>query len=188
MKFMCRGEVLAATVIVLSSGVSLLAQKGDDPTRTGPAAVTSAADTKFAKDAAIGGMTEVELGKVAVKNGSSDKVKQFGQRMIDDHTKSGKELKSLAMRDNITLPTEVDARHKAMVDKYSALTGTAFDRAYMKDMVKDHETDVADFQKESRAGSNYDLKNWAGATLPTLQEHLRIAKETSTSLGEQSSK
>ena len=71
---------------------------------------------------------EVELGKAAVKNASSDKVKQFGQRMIDDHTKAADELKSVASENNITLPTELDAKHKAMVDKMSAMTATQFDR------------------------------------------------------------
>ena len=160
----------AATVFAFGGSAFAQSAKSSDPNNTGANAKTTAADTRFAKDAAMGGMTEVEMGKLAVKNGSSDKVKQFGQRMIDDHTKAADQLKSVAAKHNITLPTELDAKHKAVVDKYSALTGTAFDRAYMKDMVKDHETDVAEFQKEANAGTNYDLKNWAGTTLPTLQE------------------
>jgi putative membrane protein len=180
-----------AAVMAFAWSGALLAQKdvkGSDPNSTGAAAKTSSADMKFAKDAAMGGMMEVEMGKVATKNASNDKVKQFGQRMVDDHGKAGEQLKSLAAKDNLTLPTELDAKHKAMVDKYSAMSGTAFDRAYMKDMVKDHETDVAEFQKEASGGSNYDLKNWAGTTLPTLQEHLRMAKEAESSLGATSSK
>ena len=137
----------------------------------------SATDTKFAHDAAVGGMTEVELGKVAVQKASNEKVKQFGQRMIDDHTKAGDELKSLAAKKNITLPTELDAKSKAMVDKMSGMSGAAFDKAYMKDMVADHKKDVAEFQKESTSGADSDLKAWAGTTLPTLQEHLKMAKE-----------
>jgi putative membrane protein len=193
MRNTCRNGILLTAAAMFAFGGSLLfaqanTKKGDDPNNTGVAAKTSATDAKFAKEAAIGGMTEVEMGKIAIKNASNEKVKQFGQRMIDDHSKAAGELKSVAAKDNITLPTELDAKHKTMVDKYSALTGTAFDRAYMKDMVKDHETDVADFQKESNAGSNYDLKNWAGTTLPTLQEHLRVAKDTESSLGIRSSK
>jgi len=148
----------------------------------------SAADSKFAMNAAQGGMMEVELGKVAVKNASSDKVKQFGQRMIDDHSKAGDELKSVASKENITLPTELDAKHKAMVDKMSAMSGTAFDRAYMNDMVKDHQQDVAEFQKEANSGSNADLKAFAGKTLPTLQEHLKLAQDTNASLSSTSRK
>jgi putative membrane protein len=139
-------------------------------------------DMKFAREACLGGMEEVELGKIAVQNGKSDKVKQFGQRMIDDHSKAGDELKSIAAKDNITLPTELDAKHKAVVDRFRNMNGAAFDKAYMRDMVKDHEMDVADFQKEANSGMNTDLKDWAGKTLPTLQDHLRMAKEDNSSL------
>lgn len=191
MRSIWKSEILlAATLAFVWGGSSGYAQsrKGNDPNDTGAAAKTSAADARFAKDAAMGGMTEVEMGKVAVKNASSDKVKQFGQRMIDDHSKAGDELKSVAAKDNVTLPAELDAKHKAMVDKYAALNGTAFDRAYMRDMVKDHEADVAEFQKEANAGTNYDLKNWAGSTLPTLQEHLRLAREAANTVDARSSK
>jgi putative membrane protein len=145
-------------------------------------------DMKFAREAALGGMEEVELGRLAVKNAQSDQVKQFGQRMIDDHTKAGEQLKSVAAKNNITLPTELDAKHKASVDRFARLSGSAFDRAYMRDMVRDHEKDIADFQKEASAGSNMDLKNFASSTLPTLQDHLRQAKEASSSIGAVSSK
>lgn len=143
----------------------------------------SAADTKFAHEAAIGGMTEVELGKVAVQKASNDKVKQFGQRMIDDHTKAGDQLKSLAAKKNITLPTEMDAKSKAMVDKMSGMSGAAFDKAYMKDMVADHRKDIAEFQKEASTGSDTDLKSWASTTLPTLEEHQRLAQEANSAVG-----
>jgi putative membrane protein len=184
------GTLLAAAAIIAFGGSQASAQKtnANDPNSTGAAAKTTATDTKFAKDAAIGGMAEVEMGKVAVKNAQSDKVKQFGQRMIDDHTKAADQLKSVAAKDNITLPTDLDAKHKAMVDKFSAMKGPEFDRAYMKDMVKDHQTDVAEFQKEANSGTNYDLKNWAGTTLPTLQEHLRLARDAETAVDARSSK
>ena len=127
-------------------------------------------------------MLEVELGKVAVQNAQNDKVKQFGQRMIDDHGKAAEELKTVAAKDNITLPTELNAKDKAMVEKFRAMSGAAFDKAYMRDMVKDHQEDVAEFQKEASSGMNTDLKDWAGKTLPTLQDHLKMAKEDNSSL------
>src|SRR5436305_3808296 len=86
---------------------------------------------QFAKEAAIGGMTEVQLGKLATKNGASDKVKSLGQMIADDHTKANDQLKSIAAKDNVTLPTDLDAEHKAMVDKFSKLTDSAFDQAYV---------------------------------------------------------
>jgi len=155
---------------------------------SGDSNTTSTADTRFAREAAMGGMMEVELGKIAVQKSSNDKVKQFGQRMTDDHSKAGDELKGIAAKDNITLPTELDARHRAMIDRYANMSGTAFDRAYMGDMVRDHQTDIADFQKEANSGTNADLKSWATITLPTLREHLRIARETDNSLSVTSSR
>ena len=160
----------------------LAAQNSGDSNRT------SAADPKIAGEAAMGGMMEVELGKIAVQKSSNDKVKQFGQRMADDHSKAADELKGIAAKDNITLPTELDARHRAMIDRYANLSGSAFDRAYMGDMVRDHYADIADFQREANSGTNADLKSWATTTLPTLREHLRIARETDTSLGVTSSR
>ena len=89
------------------------------------------------------------IGEIAVKNAKSDKVKQFGQRMIDDHSKANDQLKSVAAKNNITLPTRLDAKHQAVVDRLGALQGAAFDKAYMRDMVKDHDMDIADFQKDN---------------------------------------
>jgi len=143
----------------------------------------SATDTRFAREAAMGGMEEVELGKIAVQNSSNDQVKQFGQRMIDDHSKAGDELKGIASKKNITLPSELDAKHKGAVNKYSNMKGADFDRAYMKDMVKDHETDVAEFQKEANGGSDKDIQGFASHTLPTLQDHLRMARDTAKAVG-----
>jgi putative membrane protein len=184
------GTLVAAGMVFALSG-ALVAQKTDSSATGGNATTTSnktsSADMKFAKDAAIGGLEEVELGKLAVQKASNEKVKQFGQRMVDDHSKASDELKSVAAKDNITIPSDLDAKHKAMVDKYSNLSGTAFDRAYMKDMVKDHQMDVAEFQKEASNGSNYDLKSWAGTTLPILQEHLRMAREAESGLSSTSS-
>jgi len=132
---------------------------------------------QFAKEAAIGGMAEVELGKLAKDKGSSDAVKQFGQRMVDDHSKANDELKSVAKQKNIDLPTSLDAKHQAVVDRLSKLSGAEFDRAYSSEMLKDHEQDVKEFQKEANSGIDPDMKNFASKTLPTLQEHLKMAKD-----------
>lgn len=137
----------------------------------------SIADTHFAKEAAQGGMAEVKLGQLAQDKGGSDSVKNFGKRMVDDHSKAGDKLKGVATQENITLPTEISAKDQATYDKLSKLNGAAFDRAYAKDMVKDHEADVAAFQKEANGGKVDSLKGFASDTLPTLQDHLKEAKE-----------
>lgn len=135
------------------------------------------ADTHFAKEAAQGGMAEVKLGQLAQEKGSSDSVKSFGKRMVDDHSKAGDKLKEVASKENITLPTDIGAKDQATYDRLEKLSGAAFDRAYAKDMVADHQADVAAFRKEANGGKNDSLKGFASETLPTLEDHLKEAKE-----------
>jgi len=134
-------------------------------------------DAHFAKEAAQGDMAEVKLGQLAQEKGSNDTVKSFGKRMVDDHSKAGDKLKEVAARQSITLPTDISAKDQATYDGLAKLNGAAFDRAYARDMVKDHQTDVAAFQKEANAGKDDSLKSFAAETLPTLQDHLKQAKE-----------
>jgi putative membrane protein len=142
---------------------------------------TKVDDKKFAKEAAIGGLTEVELGKLAQQKASSDAVKQFGQKMVDDHTKANDELKQVASKEGIQIPDSLDSKHQARVDKLGKLSGTAFDRAYVKDQLKDHQEDVRKFESEAQAGTDPGVKDFAAKTLPTLQEHLRMAKDLNKS-------
>ena len=133
-------------------------------------------DKKFVKDAAVGGMTEVELGKLATQKALSDQVKQFGQKMVDDHTKAGEQLKQLAGKENIQIASRLDSKHQSRVDKLSKLSGADFDKAYVKDQLKDHESDVRDFSAEAQNGSDPNVKAFASSTLPTLQQHLDLVK------------
>ena len=147
------------------------------------ATTVAAADRAFVKEAAIGGMAEVDLGQLATSKAENPDVKQFGQRMVDDHGKANTELKSWAAQKNVTLPTELDAKHKAEHAKLEKLSGAAFDRAYMASMVADHNADVPAFVRESRSAKDPDLKAWVGKTVPTLQEHQRMAKEINAKVG-----
>ncbi len=133
-----------------------------------------AADHKFAMEAAMGGMMEVELGKLAASKGASDEVRQFGQKMVDDHSKANEELMQLASGKGMTLPAAPDAKHQAEMQKLSALSGEKFDKEYVKMMVKDHKKTVATFEKEAGGGMDAELKAWAASTLPTLREHLQM--------------
>jgi putative membrane protein len=152
-------------------------------TASGQASGLSSPDRQFAMDVAMDGMTEVELGRLATQQGASDSVKQFGQRMVDDHTKANNDLMQWASTSGVTLPTTLDAKHQAMVTKMTALSGAAFDKAYAKSMVSDHTKAVAMFQKEADKGSDSGLKSFAATTLPTLQEHLTMARALSTGNG-----
>lgn len=156
----------------------------DRPASAKPQSAAAAnPDAAFAKEAAIGGMAEVELGNVAKERGSSSDVKQFADRMVTDHGKANDELKQWAQQKSVTLPTELDAKHKATRDRLAKLSGDQFDKAYMHEMLTDHQHDVAAFKRESTSGKDADLKAWAGKTLPTLQEHLKMAQDTATKVG-----
>jgi putative membrane protein len=134
-------------------------------------AMVAANDKKFATEAAIGGMAEVKLGQLAAEKATDPDVKQFGERMVQDHSKAGDELKSVAAAQKIDLPASLDARHQATVDRLSKLSGADFDRAYVKEMVKDHDTDVKSFQRQAQNGQDSSLRDFAAKTLPTLQDH-----------------
>jgi putative membrane protein len=139
-------------------------------------AAPSTTDTDFATKAAEAGLAEVAAGHAAEAKGQSAGVKAFGKRMVADHTKAGDELKDVAAKSGVKLPTTMSAEQKAAGEKLAKLTGAAFDTAYSEQAVKDHEEAVALFQKEASAGSDAGLKMFAQMTLPTLQEHLKMAK------------
>jgi putative membrane protein len=145
------------------------------PSTSNPSSL-SKADQVFVKDAAEGGMAEVELGRLAVEKASNADVKKFGQRMVEDHNKANEELKDIAGKQNVALPNEPTAKHKATKDRLSKLSGGQFDKAYMSEMLKDHNKDVAAFQRESNSGRDPDIKSFAAKTLPTLKDHLREAR------------
>ena len=133
-------------------------------------------DTEFRTKAAQGGMAEVALGQLAVNKASDPKVKEFGQRMVDDHGKANEELKSIAQRDGESLPSESSKGQQDMAQKLGQKSGKDFDAAYAQMMVKDHEEDVALFKKEASSGQDPEMKQFASKTLPTLEEHLKMAK------------
>jgi putative membrane protein len=184
-------HVVAVIVILLVAAVVMgVARQGEssvgqnsNQSGGGAASSVSNADRKFAMTAAMDGMAEVELGRLATERGASDAVKQFGQRMVDDHSKANDELKQWAATAGVTLPTALDAKHRAVVSKMSGLSGAAFDRAYAKEMVKDHTKAVQLFQRESERGADAGLKSFAAATLPTLREHLQMARSLNTGGG-----
>ena len=132
-------------------------------------------------DAAQGGMLEVQMGKLAQQNGQSDAVKRFGKRLEDDHAKANDELKGVAQKAGVELPASLDKKHQAKVDRMSKVKPQDFDRRFAKEMVADHEKDVKAFRKEANKGSNADLKQFASRTVPTLEEHLKMARDLSAS-------
>ena len=143
----------------------------------------ASATQQFVKHAAQGGTAEVSLGKMAADKATDPDVKQFAQRMVDDHSKANDELTNLASSKGIQAPTNPDPKEQALMDRLGKLSGAEFDKAYMQAMVSDHNHDVSEFQKYSRSGSDPEVKAWAAKTLPTLEEHQQLAKQTAAKVG-----
>jgi putative membrane protein len=136
----------------------------------------ASADQTFAKQAMGDGLAEVQLGKLAVERAASPDVKQFGQRMVDDHGKANRELMALAKRKGIKVPTAPDRKHRQTAARLATLHGVAFDRAYIQQMVQDHAADVKRFRTQAQEGTDPELKRFAAATLSTLETHLDMAR------------
>jgi len=143
-------------------------------------------DVKFISEAIQGGMAEVELGKLATSKAGAADVKKFAQTMVDDHTAANKKLTDLAAKYKVeqdgtygTPPLKLPEKAQAVHDRLAQLSGKEFDRAYMKQMVEDHQTTVALFKTEAKDGKNAEVKSLAEATLPTLEHHLSMARDLS---------
>jgi putative membrane protein len=153
--------VVAVTAAGLSLGVVTAQTSSESKSST-----LSEKDKAFMKKAARGGMMEVAMGRLAEQKAQSEDVKSFGKRMVTDHGKANDELKSIAAKKNVQLPS------KEPTEKWTS------DKAYMNTMVRDHEKDLAEFKKEANDGSDPDVKKFAEDTSKVIQEHLELAKET----------
>lgn len=134
-------------------------------------------DIQFAAKAAEGGMLEVQLGELAQRNGTSDKIKELGNMMVKDHSEANEELKKLAFEKNIALPAKLGDEKMKKYNDLNAKKGNEFDRAYADFMVKDHEEDIKLFKDEAENGNDAEIKNWASGKISTLEHHLQMAKE-----------
>lgn len=159
--------------------------KQDSALNTGTgqsAGPVSAEDSRFAVEAASGGMMEVQLGELAQQKASSQRVKDFGAMMVRDHSDVNDELKSLAGMKNITLPPAPGENQMDHIKKLSEKSGKEFDKAYMKLMTDDHQKDVDKFEKCSADAKDGDVKAFAAKILPVLRVHLDSAKAINDAL------
>jgi putative membrane protein len=212
--------ITIAACTLLTSTAALYAQepgsaKGGQSTPVAPGSGTAAsssssttasssqlsrADQKFIMDAAKGGMMEVHMGKLGVQKAQNDQLKQYAQKLIDDHTKANAELKQLASTKGVTLPddhmassdaqkdasdrtkvresdaTEKKDKEHGALKKLEGLSGTEFDREFVRMAVEDHQKDVKEFEKQAQKGTDAELKAFAQRTAPTLREHLQQAQ------------
>jgi putative membrane protein len=161
--------IIVAAAVAFTSHVGAADKMSNDKKDARP-------DAAFVMQAAHDGHAEVEHGKLAQKNGSSAAVKDFGQRMVTDHSKANTELAAIAKKLGITPPADMDDKHAAEHKKLAALKGDKFDSEYARHMVQAHETAVTLFQKQAKQGEAKELRDFAAKTLPTLEEHLKAAR------------
>jgi putative membrane protein len=134
-------------------------------------------DAAFVRTAAQAGLAEVKMGQLAQQNAGNQAVKDFGQKLVTDHSKANDELMQIASRKNLQAPAEMSAKDNEMIQHLSTLNGTEFDKACGRHAVTAHEKAVKLFKTEAQSGQDPELKAFAQKTLPTLEEHLRVAKQ-----------
>ena len=172
----------AMWALVLMAGVLFpLAVTADDKSKDAPKdekkGDTAYSDAEFVKKAGMSGMAEVELGKLATTQAKSDDVKKLAQKLVDDHTKANEGLKAAAKKASLDVPASVGDEHQKHIDHMKGLKGDEFDKAYIKHMVEGHEKSVALFTTASKDAKDAGLKEFATKTLPTIKEHLEMAKK-----------
>jgi putative membrane protein len=182
--------ILAATVAApLMFAGSAFAQKASAPAAiTAPAAPEassmaaaapadlSATDKKFIQKAAVGGMAEVQIAQLAEQKSDDTTVKQFAQKMIDDHTPNNEQLMKLASAKGVTPPAELDAAHQKQMTKLQSLSGKKFDTTYLKGQEKDHAVMLKLFETEAKNGHDPELKQFAETTIPVIESHEHLAE------------
>ena len=136
-------------------------------------------DGPFMMNAARDGLFHVEAGKLAAQRASSEGVKKFGQHAIEHHSQINDELMKLASTKGVTLPKKMGKTEQEKLNNLAKLSGPNFDKAYLEMEIKDHSKDLSAFQKEAKDGKDPDVKAWAAKTVPTIEEHLKMARDIS---------
>ncbi len=141
----------------------------------------SSSDKRFMIQAAQGGTAEVQIAQLALNKASSDQVKQYAQEMIDQHSQANNQLAALAAQKGVTLPTTIGSKNQALYDQLSKLSGAAFDKAYINQAgVKAHSQQESLYKREAQKGKDEDVKAFATSILPTVEQHLQVARSLSS--------
>jgi putative membrane protein len=192
----CGKKMVAAAGAILLSATMGLAQMsqqpngaaGQTPGQSNPAMDSqmngmnapgqpSIMDKMFVRKALQGGMAEVQLGQLTLQKSNNDQVKQFAQRMIDDHTKLGEQMKPVAQQLGVSEPNGISKKDRATMAKLQTLSGPAYDEAYIKDMIKDHKQDLSDFQTEASSGQDPTVKDAANQGSKVIAQHLQMIQQ-----------
>jgi len=144
-------------------------------TVAGPAGAATA--ETFVTNAAIGGIYEVEAGRIAAQRSTNPRIKALGEMMVTDHSKAGDELEAVAQAANLTVPTALDQRHQGLIDNLRGATDQDFDRVYLQQQEAAHNETAALLETWGRTGDNDALKAWAAKTLPVVRAHQRMVDQ-----------
>lgn len=137
---------------------------------------------RFMIQAAQANLAEIETGRLATERARNSDVRQYGARMVRDHTEAGQELMRLANQMGVSLPQQPDEMHQQLAQKLSNLEGAEFDRAYMRAMVEDHQHVISMFEQQAESPEDPELQAFASKTVPILRDHLRMARMIQRSL------
>jgi putative membrane protein len=137
----------------------------------------SPVDKMFVMDAMQGSNAEIQLGQLTLQKSNNEQVKQFAQKMIDDHTKLNDQMKPIAQQVGVPVTTQVSKKDKKTMAQLQGLSGSAYDQAYIKDMVKDHKKDLSDFQTEASSGQDQAVKDAATQGGQVISQHLQLAQQ-----------
>jgi putative membrane protein len=137
----------------------------------------SMADQAFVKKALQGGAAEVQLGQLAQQKSQSNDVKQFAQKMVEDHTQMGDQMKPIAKRIDVKQPTDISKKDRELIARLQGLSGDQFDQAYIQAMVKDHKQDLSEFKDEAQTTQNPSIKQAAQQDAQVIAQHLQMIEQ-----------
>ena len=173
----------AAMLFAVAPAIAQTSTTTPSRTSNGASSAERSTDTRLIEHVARGGMAEVKLGQLAEQKASSPEVKALAQRIVTDHSKANQQLKQIAQREGVQPPTSIGKAQAAKQQELEKLSGGAFDRAYVKDMIADHQKDIKYLQQQGAKVQDPTLKSFVQQTTPVLQQHLQMAEQASNQLG-----
>jgi putative membrane protein len=172
--------VLTAATLVATG--TLFAQQKHETAMSQPK-MQNASDRSFITSAAEANLAEIDIAKMVGQKSTDPAVKDFANRMVTDHTQASQKLASVAEMNGVTLPTEASATERNQKSELEKLSGAQLYDAYLRDELQGHKETISAFESEIEHGQNQEAKNYAEQTLPTLQDHIRIAEDIAGKLG-----
>ena len=141
------------------------------------AAQLSQQDQDFVKQAAQGGLEEIQSGQMAEQKGASQAIKQLGQTLVTDHTMMNEQLKQIAQQQGFTLPQSLPQDDRQEMQQLRNLSGQQFDRQFADEQIEDHQKMIQVLQKEAQTTQDPALREFAQSGIPVMQKHLQMAQQ-----------